>query len=60
MLVVVHKERKMFKQYRKISQCKTINHFLLNIKKRKKDIPEYEVANDFLINWWYKKLEGLL
>lgn len=38
----------------------TINDFLWNIHWRRSDIQEYEIANDFLINIWYEKIDKLL
>ena len=50
----------MFQRYRPIHKCKTLNHFLLNIKKRKRDLKEWQIANDYLISFWYQKAEKLI
>ncbi|MEK6879605.1 MAG: hypothetical protein AABY22_08360 [Nanoarchaeota archaeon] len=47
----------MFKKYK--LQCKTAEDFLDNIRLRKSEKEEHEIANDYLINFWYQELEKL-
>ena len=48
----------VFVQYK--LKCRTVQDYLTNIQWRKQDIPEHEIANDYLLDLWYKKAEAFL